>query len=177
MNIKNGLICLLIIAILIAWVPSVAAASTSKLATGTHNKYSTDVRCQQARLAPPPVGSINLFITITNQNGHSLSTTSVNHQVFIGGCLFQQGLIPGVPIYIGNAYVDIQVQNPDSTQTTLYTATTGTAGSTFGTGCFQVQWTPNTTGVFNIRAYYDGNGQYTSAVSNVEQLTVVNSGQ
>ena len=144
MDLRNRLICLSIVAMLMLCVPNVAAASTSKLATGAHNGYATD--------AP----STQLVVTIMNQNGRIINTTTVNHPVLVCGNLAQKG--PILPICIGNAYVDIQVQNDDGTWTTILTATTETG---LNNGNFYVRWTPDDTGVFNIRAYFDGgNGQY-----------------
>ncbi len=156
MDLRNGLICLSIVAMLMLCVPNVAAASTSKLATGAHNGHATN--------AP----STQLVVTIINQNGRMINTTTVNHPVFICGNLAQKGL--SIPIWIGNAYVDIQVQNDDGTWTTILTATTGTG---LNNGNLNVRWTPDDTGVFNLRAYFDGgNGQYAPCVSNVVTLTV-----
>jgi len=133
----------------------VCEASASKLATGSHNGCATN--------AP----STQLAVTILNQNGRIINATTVNHPVLVCGNLAQKGLIP---ICIGNAYVDIQVQNDDGTWTTILTATTGTG---LNIGNFYEQWTPDETGVFNIRAYFDGgNGQYAPCVSNVVTLTV-----
>ncbi len=156
MSINKGLICSLIVAILMLSVPNVAVASTSKVATGTHNGDAAN--------AP----STQLVVTIMNQNGRIINTTTVNHPVLISGCLTQKGLI--IPIWIGNAYVDIQVQNDDGTWTTILIATTKTG---LNNGNFYMRWTPDDTGVFNIRAYFDGgNGQYAPCVSNVVTLTV-----
>ncbi len=167
MVLKKELICsFLIIAVLMLCVPSVTA-SGSKLTTDTHNEYATDVRSQQARAAPL---SSQLVIMITNQYGHSINTTTVNHPVFIYGNLFQNAVI--APVRIRCAYVDIQVQNPcNGKWTTMFTATTDDSGSFF------VKRVPAATGVCNIRGYYDGNGQYSPCVSKVVQLTVVPSAQ
>jgi hypothetical protein len=63
-----------------------------------------------------------------------------------------------------------QLQNPDGTWTTVFTATTESGGS--NNGGFIVRWIPNTTGVFNFRRYYDGGDMYAPCVSQTVTLTV-----
>ena len=71
---------------------------------------------------------------------------------------------------IGGAKINIQFQNLDGTLNTVGTTITETGKNN---GAFLVSWTPNTIGVFYIRATYDGDNQYAPCVSKVVQVTTV----
>jgi len=135
---------------------NVTAASTSKLATVTHNGYATDARSeQQTRLA----------IKLWNKNGDEISTTDVNQTVFLLGLLGT----PGTSNHIGGAKVNIQGSLDGNTWTTVGNTTTETDKYN---GFFLVSWTPQSTGVVYVRATYDGDSQYAPTMSNMVKLTV-----
>jgi hypothetical protein len=135
---------------------NVTAASTSKLATVTHNGYATDTRSQQ---------QTHLAIKLANKNGDEISTTNVNQTVQLLGLL----RMPGTSNYIGGATVNIQLSLDGNTWTTILHTTTETGKYN---GFFFASWTPQSTGVVYVRATYDGDSQYAPTVSNVVQVTV-----
>jgi len=158
MNEKKGLICLLIVAMLTLCVPNVAAASTSKLATVTHNGYATDARSQQQTV---------LAIRLMNDKGNVISTATVNQSVILGGSLCQKILV--IPVWIGGATVHIQASLDGNTWTTVGDTTTQTDKYN---GFFAMKWMLSKSEVIYFRATYDGDSQYAPAVSNVVKLTV-----
>ena len=80
MNMKSGMICLLILAILAASVPSVVAAQTCKLATETHNtyKYTTDQQAQPT----------NIVLEILDKYGNPVSQAAPTQSYTIVGVLY-----------------------------------------------------------------------------------------
>ena len=137
---------------------NVTAASTSKLATETHNGYATDGRSQQQTV---------IVITLFNKNGDKISTTTVNQSVILGGLLTSGTSNP--PNYIGGATVNIQGSLDGNKWVTISHIATQTGKFN---GLFAVNWTQSNPGVIYFRATYDGDSQYAPTVSNVVQLTV-----
>ena len=158
MNIRIRILGLLIIAMMSLCAINVTAASTSKLATVTHNGYATDARSEQ---------QTSLAIKLGNKNGDEISTTNVNQTVFLVGALTSGTSNP--PNYIGGAAVNIQGSLDGNKWVTISHVATQT--DKFN-GLFAVNWTQSNRGVFYFRATYDGDSQYAPTVSNVVQLTV-----
>ena len=156
MNTRIRILGLLVIAMISLCAINVATASTSKLATVTHNGYAADTTSQQ---------QTRLVIKLGNKNGDEISTTNVNQTVSLVGLLG----MPGAKNYIGGANVNIQGSLDGTTWTTVLKTTTETGKYN---GFFLVSWTPQTTGVVYVRATYDGDSQYAPTVSNVAKLTV-----
>lgn len=156
MNIKNGLICILIAAMLSLCVINVTAASTSTPTTVTHNGYNTDATALQP----------HLVIFFVNNTRERISTAMVNESVIFCGGLWSG--TASAPNYIGAAKINIQ-QMESGTWTTVYTTKTGPGEHA---GIFAVQLKSTSAGVLSFRATYDGDSQYAPAVSNVAKLTV-----
>jgi len=171
MNMEKGLICLLIVTMLTLCVPNVAIASTSKLATGTHIGYATNVKGQQQTL-------FNITLAYPVGGGEYITnvaiTTNVTQPVELWGYLGYAPDMQGRSNPIGGATVNIQASLDGNTWTPFFTTTTMT-----GTyiGGIKVQLTPHSTEVCYYRFTYDGDSQYAPCVSDVVQLTIVNSAQ
>ena len=158
MNIKNGLVCLSIIAIVTFSIPNVAAAPAGKPAINIHSSYAMDA---------PAKTPTALVIQLSS------NTTAANRPVYIYGALVAWD--HDTMYYIGGAKITIQ----------QLTSTNGNAWSSFGTlqttsneaGAnitpnFSGTENPKISGYYVIRAIYDGDSNYAPAVSNVVSLTV-----
>ncbi len=198
MNVKKGLICLLILTMLMLCMPNVTAAPTSKLAAVNHNGYATDVKSKQQTV-------FDITLAYPVGNGRYLTkpaiTTDVNQPVCLWGFL---GPADKSKV-IADAPINMQRSLDGNTWTTVFTTATNNVGAIdvqitpYSGGNFyyrnitppysgsdvyyrnitprsslvDVQTTPSPTGVFYYRYTYDGNSQYAPCVSNVTILTVV----
>jgi hypothetical protein len=165
MNIKNGLICVSIVAILsLCTFNNVAAAPVSKLTPDTHSNYAGDMR-----------GGQQTYIVFGDPTTNGI-TMGVGQHIAILGVL-TYGTPPtssfNSPHGIPDATVNIQTLNSDGqTWTTVATKSTLPAG--YSAGTFLVTITPTVAGVYTYRVTYDGNSQYAPTVSNTKTLTVTN---
>jgi hypothetical protein len=160
MNIKKGLVCLSIIAIVTLSIPNVVAAPAGKQAINIHSSYATDA----------PVKAPTALVIQLSSN-----TTAVNKPVIIYGALVAGE--HGTKHYIGGA--TITIQQLTSTNGTVWTRVgtlqTTAANNEVGaspTPNFSGSETPAISGYYVIRATYDGDSNYAPAVSNVVSLTV-----
>ena len=155
---KNGLICLLIVAILTICMPNVAAASTSKQTTEIHSGYVMDV----------PAKEQPMLVILLDDNA-----TYVNQSVDIYGLLATGS--PSAPHGIEGATVNIQRLNYDRTAWyTIGNLTTISGGKQ--AGFFRGTLTLKNPGVYIYRATYDGDSQCAPAVSNEVTLRVYSRG-
>ena len=174
MRIKNAILSLSIIVILtICMFNSVAAAPVSRQTTDVHSNYVADVRGQQQTY---------ILATLDDK---TTATTGVGQSVSLGGVL-SYGKPPTSSIDsshgIPDATLNIQSLNPDGrTWRTVATTITDhfTGNSPLGpllptVGWFAVKLTPEAAGVYIYRVTYDGDSQYTPAVSGAVTLTVTN---
>ncbi len=168
MNMKKGLMCLSIVAILTLCTMNGAVASAAKCSTGVHSNRVTDVRGQL---------QTNLFIALTDPN----SSTAVNVNnctVKVGASVFILGRLIGgdviIPYYITDAKVNIQSSRDGQTWATIGTATTSGKDEK-EPGFFMGSIKQPYAGVGYYRATYDGanetNKHLTPSVSNVVTLT------
>ena len=160
MNIKNGLVCLSIIAIVTFSIPNVTAASAGKPAINIHSNYAMDA----------PVKTQTALVLALSSN-----TTAANKPVYIYGALVAEE--QGTMHYIGDATITIQQLTSTngtvwSRVGTLQTTTTNDQVGTSITPNFSATETPKISGYYVIRATYDGDNSYAPAVSNVVSLTV-----
>jgi hypothetical protein len=156
MNRKNGLICILIAAMLSLCVINITAASTSMPTTVIHNGYNTHAT------APQP----HLVVFFLNNDRERISTAKVNETVIFCGSLWSD--TTSTPNYIEAAKINIQLMK-NGTWTTGYTTKTSTGEHA---GIFAVQLKSTCADILSFRATYDGDSQYSPAVSNVAMLTV-----
>ncbi len=159
MNIKNGLVCLSIIAIVTLSIPNVAAASAAKPAINVHSSYAMDA----------PVKTQTALVIALSKN-----TTDVGAPVYIYGALVAEE--QGTMHYIAGATVTIQqltstTGNVWTKVGTLQTTTTNSEVGASITPNFSGTETPTTSGYYVIRVTYDGDSNYAPAVSNVVSLT------
>jgi hypothetical protein len=165
MNMKNGLICVLIIAISsLCTFNSVAAAPVNKLTPDTHSNYAGDMSAGQ-----------QTYILATLNGNATTIAMGVGQSVYLHGVL-SSGTPPaswrdsshGIP----DVTVNIQNMNPDgNTWTTVYTTCTNPPNRyPIGAGTFLLTLTPKVAGIYTYRVTYDGDGQYAPAVSNVVTL-------
>jgi len=150
MNIKKALTCLSIVGVLILCVPNVAAASAGK----QKSYYAMDV---------PVKNQTALVLALSN------NTTVVGAQVHIVSALAVKE--HGTIHYIVGATITLQQLSANGTAWntigTFQTLSTGNA-----TGFFGASTTPRSSGYYILRATYDGDSNYESAVSNVVALIV-----
>jgi len=164
MNIKNGLICVLIVAILsLCTFNSVAAAPVSKQTTNVHSNYAVYVNGKQQTYLEAYLGDATAI------------TIGVGQSIYLSGILdLSPNFSPGNGI--PNAMANIQSMNSDgktwSTVATRITEAVDQQGH--GGTLFIVKLTPTVAGVFTYRVTYDGDSQYAPAISNVVTLTVTN---
>ena len=154
MNIKNGLVCLSIIAIVTFSMPNVAAVSAGKPAITIHSSYAMDapVKTQTA-----------LVLALSNNK------TVVGTPVDIVGALAVKE--HDTIHFIGGATITIQQLGTNGTTwNTIGTAQTLSTGNE--TGFFGARITPKSSGYYIVRATYDGDNNYAPAVSNVVALIV-----
>ena len=128
MNMKKGLICLLIVATLTLFVTNVAAAPANKQTTNVHSSFATDV----------PVKEHPRLVLLLSNN-----VTTVNTSINIYGQLatVTNGKIHGVE----GATVKIQHVNQDGTVLTERSLTTM---SGIFSGCFSASITPKDPGIY-----------------------------
>jgi hypothetical protein len=182
MNIKNGLICVVIVAVLsLCTFNNVAAAPASKLTPDTHSNYVGDARGDGQQT----------YILATLNSNETKVTGRVGQSVYLQGVL-SSGTPPaswrdsshGIP----NATVNVQCINPygnastvniqnmfsdENEWTTVYTVRTNLANTyPVKAGTFILILTPEVVGVYTYRVTYDGDSQYAPAVSNNVTLTV-----
>jgi len=150
MNMKKGLVCLLIVAMLMFCLPNVASASASRQTTNVHRSFAMDV----------PVKEQPVLVLLFSSN-----VTTVNTSVDLYGAL-ATGTKSKIN-YIEGATVNIQRMSYNGT---WYTEGTLTTMSGKFSGCFIAHITPKDPGTYIYRATYDGDNTYASAVSNVVQL-------
>lgn len=160
MNIKNGLVCLSIIAIVTFSILNVVAASAGKPAINIHSSYAMDA---------PAKTQTALVIALSN------NTTVANKPVYIYGALVEEE--HSTMHYIGDATITIQQLTSTngpvwSRVGTLQTTTTNNEVGASISPNFAGTETPKTSGYYVIRATYDGDSNYEPAVSNVISLTV-----
>lgn len=154
MNIKRALMCLSIVAILMVSMPNVAAAKANKQTTDVLSCYAIDVQGKNQSA---------LVLALSN------NTTVVNTPVDIYGALATKD--QGTIYYIGGATITLQQLGTNGTAwNTLGTLKTFTSGK--AVGFFAGSITPKSSGYYILRATYDGDNNYESAVSNVVALTV-----
>jgi hypothetical protein len=154
MNIKSGLVCLSIIAIMTFSLSNVAAASVGKPAINIHSSYAMDapVKTQTA-----------LVLALSNNK------TVVGTPVDIVGALAAKE--HDTIHYIGGATITIQQLGTNGTTwNTIGTVQTLSKGNE--TGFFGARITPKSSGYYIVRVIYDGDSNYAPAVSNVVALTV-----
>ena len=159
MNIKNGLVCLSIIAIVTFSIPNVTAASAGKTAINTHSNYAMDA----------PVKTQTALVLALSSN-----TTAAGKPVYIYGALVAG---QGTMHYVAGATITIQqlTSTNGPVWSRIGTLQTTTADDQVGasiTPNFSATETPTTSGYYIIRATYDGDNNYAPAVSNVVSLTV-----
>jgi len=153
MNIKNGLICLLIALILTLCMPNDVAASACKQTTNVHSNYAMDVPVKQQP---------TLLLSL------SKNITAVNTQVDLYGGLATSTSSGGIN---GIEGATINIQRLDTYDGTWYTRGTLTTMSGNFSGFFIVHITPKEPGTYIYRATFDGDINYAPAVSNVVTLT------
>jgi len=159
MNIKNGLVCLLIIATVILSVPNVTAASVSKPAINMHGNYATDA----------PVKTQTALVLALGSN-----TTAAGKPVYIYGALVAG---QNTMHYVSGATITIQqlTSTNGPVWSRIGTLQTTTGDDQVGASIipnFSALETPTTSGYYVIRATFDGDNNYAPAVSNVVSLTV-----
>ncbi len=145
MNIKNGLICVLIIAILTACVPNVAAAPMSAYSTAIHNKVATDAPARQPTtltFTAPAQVKVNKSYSVYGR----LTTASGTG-------------IPGAEVYLmlwayGSHWIKI-----------------GDAITTNSDGSFGMDITPYYKSDYENEVIYYGDMQYAGSISNVVTTT------
>ncbi len=170
---KNGLICVVIVAVLsLCMFNSVAAAPVSKLTPGTYSNYAGDARGggQQTYLLISICGD-----EAPKNKDQTTFTAGVGQNVYILGAI-TSGIPPAtsseVPSNGINATVNVQSLNSDGkTWTTLATHNTEFYPMV---GFISVKLIPEATGVYTYRLTYDGDSQYSPAISNAVTLTVTN---
>ena len=171
MNMKNGMICVLIVALLsLCMFNNVAAAPVSKHPTNVHSNNAMDVR-----------GNQQTYLVAYLRNNQTAVTMAVNQSTYLYGVL-SSGTPPtsaydpshGIP----NATINIQSMSSDgktwitvNSERTL--PDTGQTGNTYS-GRFIMTLTPEVAGVYTYRVTYDGDSQYSPAVSNMITLTATN---
>jgi len=173
MKIKNGLICISIVAIVsLCTFNGVAAAPVNKLTSDTHNNYTGDFR-----------GGQQTYLYLGN-SPKSQVTMGVGQSLKIYGTL-AHGVPPtslddcshGIP----NATVNIQQLSSDgktwstvATTTTAYNVSNSTLGIPDLSGAFLVTLTPEAAGTYVYRFTYDGDNMYEPTVSSMITLIVNN---
>ena len=175
MNLKNGLICLIIIAILTACVPNVAAVPPmSNFTTNTHSNYVGDLKGDRQQT------NIDLYL---GPHGERVVTIGLGQRALLEGFLSFD--TPPTSLYdsshgIPDTTVNIQSLNPNgSTWSNVATTSTGDDpwignGLLSTVGWFKVTLTPAVAGVYTYRVTFDGDNQYAPCVSNTVTLTVTN---
>ncbi|MGB8311955.1 MAG: hypothetical protein WCE81_08850 [Halobacteriota archaeon] len=165
MNIKNGLICVLIVAVLsLCTFNSVAAAPASKLTPDIHSNYAADVRG----------GQQTYLITTLNFGNATTVTMWVGQYVWLTGVLSSTPPTSWCDTSHGIANKTVNIQNMNSDGKTWSTVATRSTGNDRNSGVILVQLTPKAAGVYTYRMIYYGDSQYAPAVSNVVTLTVTN---
>ena len=171
MNVKNGMICVLIVALsLLGTFSTVAAGPVSKQLTDVHSGYAVDVR-----------GNQQTYLVTYLRNNQTAVAMAVNQSTYLYGVL-ASGTPPtsandtshGIP----NATINIQSLSSDGkTWITFYfermLLDTGQKGNNYS-GRFMITLTPEVAGVYTYQVTYDGDSQYAPAVSNVITLTATN---
>jgi len=169
MNIKNGLICLLIVALLsLCAFNGVAAVPVSKLTPDTHSNYAGDVRGKQQTYLLARF----FFFAPTFYGEATTLTIGVGQSIHLKGVLSYDTPPTNSTDYShGISYKTLNIQSLNSDGETW--STIGTSG-TSERGAFDVALTPPAAGAYTYRTTYDGDDQYAPAVSNIVTLTVTN---
>jgi hypothetical protein len=172
MKMKKTIISLSIIATILAICTfnNVAAAPVNKQTTNVHSGYAADVR-----------GNQQTYLVAYLRNNRTAVTMAVNQSTYLYGVL-SAGTPPtsandtshGIP----NATINVQSMNSDGkTWITVYSEKTlpdtGQTGYNYS-GRFIMTLTPVVAGVYTYRVTYDGDSQYSPAVSNVVTITATN---
>ena len=177
MSIKNGLICLLIVAILsLCTFNGVAAAPASKF-TDIYSNYAGDVRDGRQKTY--------ILATFSWDANTTAITMGLGNSIYFNGVLASDTPPTSAVDHshgIPNATVNVQSLNTDGeTWTTVATKTTWSTipPSEYSPelnvmGEFMAKITPSAAGVYTFRVTFDGDSQYAPSVSNVITLTVTN---
>lgn len=153
LSMKNGLICLLIVATLTLFMTNVAAAPANKQTTNVYSGFAMDASVKEHP---------RLVLLLSN------NVTTVNTSVSIYGQLatVTNGRIHGIE----GATVKIQHINQDGTVLTERALTTM---SGVFSGCFSASITPKDPGIYICRATFDGDNIYAPAVSEEVPLIAI----
>jgi hypothetical protein len=172
MNVKNGLICVLIVALLTLCVPNVAAAPVSKLTPNIHSNYAGDLRGRQQTYlylgnSPKPQVTMGVgqSLKIYGTLAYGVPPTSLDD------C--SHG-IPNATINIQQLSSDGKTWNTVATKITAYNVSNSTLGIPDLSGGFVVTLTPSAAGTYTYRFTYDGDSMYEPAVSSTITLIVNN---